>query len=118
MTRPTQLAWIASVTWSALAAAPLPAQGHVAGTLWSAAEVLEAFQTLHVKSMPPWMLRDAQGVAIIPHVIKGGFLVGGRFGQGVLFARTPDGGWSGPVFITLAGGSLGWQAGVQSTDVI
>ena len=49
---------------------PLFGQGRIAGTLWAASEVLEAFQTIPLKSIPPGFLRDAQGIAIIPGVVK------------------------------------------------
>ncbi|MBL8798513.1 MAG: lipid-binding SYLF domain-containing protein [Planctomycetia bacterium] len=84
----------------------------------SASEVLDAFTNLHLKSIPPNLLKDAQGLAIIPGVIKAGFVIGGRHGRGVLLARGADGTWGRPVFITLSGGSVGWQVGVQSTDSI
>jgi lipid-binding SYLF domain-containing protein len=63
-------------------------------------------------------LRDVHGVAVIPGVIKVGFILGGRYGKGIMVVRTEGGGWSNPSFITLTGGSIGWQIGVQSTDVI
>lgn len=106
------------LVWHLLAVQPASAQGHVAGTLWSASEVLEAMQALPLKCIPPALMNDAQGIAIIPGVIKGGFVIGGRYGQGVVLGRNPDGTWSNPVFVTLAGGSIGWQVGVQSTDII
>jgi lipid-binding SYLF domain-containing protein len=64
------------------------------------------------------MLADAHGVAIIPNVIKGGFVVGARFGRGVLCLREENGVWHAPVFVTLTGGNVGWQVGVQSSDII
>jgi lipid-binding SYLF domain-containing protein len=94
------------------------AQERVAGTLWSAAEVLEALQAVPLKCIPPALLKNAAGVAIIPGVVKVGFVIGGRFGEGVVLVRNPDGSWSNPVFISLTGGSVGWQAGVQSADVV
>jgi lipid-binding SYLF domain-containing protein len=68
--------------------------------------------------IPQSMLADAYGVAIVPNVLKGGFVVGARFGRGLLFVREPDGIWHAPVFITLTGGNIGWQVGVQSSDII
>jgi hypothetical protein len=64
------------------------------------------------------MLANAQGVAIIPSVIKGGFIIGARHGRGVLVVRDENGAWHLPVFITLTGGNIGLQAGLQSTDVV
>ena len=99
-------------------AAPLQAQERELATLRHADEAVDALNNVSFKGIPPALMRDAKGVAIIPRVIKAGFLIGGRFGRGVVMARQPNGDWSNPVFISLVGGSLGWQAGVQSTDVI
>jgi lipid-binding SYLF domain-containing protein len=68
--------------------------------------------------IPQAMLVDAHAVAIIPNVIKGSFIVGARRGRGLLFVRESDGVWHAPVFITLTGGNIGWQVGVQSSDII
>lgn len=68
--------------------------------------------------IPPALLKKAQGVAIFPNVVKGGFVIGGRFGRGLVVLKEPNGTWSNPLFMTLAGGSFGFQVGVDSTDVI
>ncbi len=68
--------------------------------------------------MPRKVLRNAQGIAIIPDMFKMSFIFGARFGRGVLVVRQPDGTWSNPVFIHLLGGSFGAQAGAQSTDLV
>jgi lipid-binding SYLF domain-containing protein len=68
--------------------------------------------------MPPALLSRAYAVAVIPHVIKVGFGIGARRGKGVLVVRQEDGSWSNPAFITLTGGSFGFQIGAQSTDII
>ncbi len=83
-----------------------------------ATEVLERFTRIPEESIPPALLRGAYGVAVIPSVIKGGFFVGGRRGKGILVIRSGNGEWSNPSFITLTGGSIGWQIGGQSTDVV
>src|SRR5262249_49915713 len=77
---------------------------------------VQALAAVPLKCIPPTLLQDAKGVAIIPHVLKASLLVGGRFGRGVVLVRQPDGTWSNPVFVTLAGGGIGWQLGIQSTD--
>lgn len=118
MKQTVSLALAASLALLAVSAGHADAGPHVAGTLWSASEVLESLQAVPERCVPPALLHDAQGVAIIPGVIKIGFGLGGRFGQGIVLARNPDGSWSNPLFITLTGGSIGWQAGVQSTDVV
>jgi lipid-binding SYLF domain-containing protein len=87
-------------------------------TVESATEVVRSFSALPNAAIPPAMLRDAAGVAIIPDLVKAGFLIGGRFGRGVVLPRQPEGSWGDPVFVTLAGGGFGLQAGIQSADVI
>jgi lipid-binding SYLF domain-containing protein len=87
-------------------------------TMESAAAVVGAFSAIPLQGIPPAMLRDATGVAVIPHVVKAGFLIGGRYGEGVVLPRKPDGGWGDPVFVSLTGGGFGLQAGIQSTDVV
>ena len=64
------------------------------------------------------MLTRAQGVVIVPNMVKLGFVVGGRHGKGVMVVRDKNGVWRPPQFITMTGGSVGWQAGVQSSDIV
>lgn len=79
--------------------------------------VLQEIQSIPEKGIPSELFRDARGIAIIPDLIKAGFIVGARYGRGVLVARR-HGRWSAPVFIMLEGGSVGYQIGVESTDII
>ena len=81
-------------------------------------EVFEQIMSIPEKGMPPSLLNRAQGIAIIPGMIKAGFIIGGRHGSGIIVIRNSEGGWSNPAFITLTGGSVGWQIGAQSTDII
>jgi lipid-binding SYLF domain-containing protein len=83
-----------------------------------AIEVTEDMEKLKMKGIPAKLLADAQGVAIVPRVIKAGFIVSGGFGHGVVFTRGEKGEWGDPTFVTMAGAGVGFQAGVQSTDVI
>jgi lipid-binding SYLF domain-containing protein len=83
-----------------------------------AADVLEKFLRIPEKSIPPALLSRAYAVAVIPGVVKAGFVLGARHGKGIIVIRQDDESWSNPAFITLTGGSFGWQAGVESTDVI
>lgn len=69
------------------------------------------------KAIPEAILGKAEGIAIFPGTLKGGFLVGGMRGRGVLSARTADG-WSSPAFLTLTGGSFGLQIGGQAADIV
>ena len=87
-------------------------------TLENATEVLDDLTTIPAKSIPAKLLADAQGVAIIPNVVKAGFVFGGRGGHGLVIAKDKDGNWGEPVFVNLGGASVGFQAGVQSTDVV
>lgn len=69
------------------------------------------------KSIPESILGEAEGIAVFPSTIKGGFIIGGLRGRGVLSVRTADG-WSSPAFLTLTGGSIGLQIGGQAVDLI
>lgn len=84
----------------------------------SAIDVLQQSLRLPEQQIPPRLLGNAQGIAIIPGVIKAGFVVGGSYGKGILLVRNESGQWNPPLFIAMAAGSLGWQAGAQSVDVV
>ncbi|MGH8206538.1 MAG: lipid-binding SYLF domain-containing protein, partial [Steroidobacteraceae bacterium] len=86
--------------------------------LINATEVLNELRATPDQSVPGWLMQRAYGIAVIPDVLKGAFLFGGRYGNGVLTVRNAAGRFSGPIFITLAGGSVGWQIGATSTDVV
>jgi lipid-binding SYLF domain-containing protein len=81
-------------------------------------DVLKAIEGIPEKGIPPALLRNANGIAIIPNVIKAGFVLGGRYGTGILVVRNGEGRWSNPSFISITGGSIGWQIGVQGIDII
>lgn len=68
--------------------------------------------------LPQKMVADAQGIAIVPNMVRGAFVVGLQHGRGVLLVRGPGGAWQAPRMIEITGGSLGYQIGVQSTDLI
>jgi lipid-binding SYLF domain-containing protein len=94
------------------------AQNAEEGTIEAASEVLREIMGIRAKAIPASLLADAHGVVIIPGMVKGGFVVGLRHGKGVILTRNAAGEWTAPVFITVTGGSVGFQAGLQSTDVI
>jgi lipid-binding SYLF domain-containing protein len=81
-------------------------------------EVLEQIMSIPETGIPPALMKNASGIAIIPGVIKAGFILGGRYGRGILVIRDKDGNWSDPVFISITGGSIGWQVGVESIDIV
>jgi len=95
-----------------------PASGKELETVRSAHETLVEFAGLQIDAIPAALLGKAEGVAIFPDMIKGGFLLAGNFGKGVLMVRRPDRSWSPPVMVTMGGGSFGFQAGVQSADIV
>ena len=84
----------------------------------NAVRVLKEIMMAPDRRVPSDLLSNAYAVAVIPDVIKAGFVIGGRHGLGVVSIKTADGTWSNPSFISMTGGSIGFQAGVQSTDVI
>ncbi|MEO7052942.1 MAG: lipid-binding SYLF domain-containing protein [Rhodanobacter sp.] len=84
----------------------------------SAVAVLNEIMQAPDKAIPRDLLRDAKAVAVIPDMLKVGFIFGGRRGEGLISVKSPDGTWSNPSFITMTGGSIGFQAGVSSTDVV
>lgn len=82
-----------------------------------AAVMVKKFMTSPDKDAPLWFLKHCKGVVIVPNMVKAGFVVGGKYGVGVVLAKTSKG-WSLPSFITIAGGSFGLQIGAQSTDLM
>lgn len=84
----------------------------------NAVRVLAEIQAIPESAIPDKLLDEAKAIVIVPDTIKAGLVLGGRRGHGVLAVRTADGGWSNPSFITLTGGSIGFQVGVQSADVV
>ncbi|HYX30957.1 MAG TPA: lipid-binding SYLF domain-containing protein [Pyrinomonadaceae bacterium] len=82
-----------------------------------AARVFEEIMGTREKSIPQDLLDKAEAVAVFPGVLKGGFIVGGRGGSGVISRRVGKN-WSAPAFFDLGGGSVGLQIGVASTDYI
>lgn len=83
-----------------------------------AAVVLRELATIPESGIPPKLLEQAYAIAVIPEVLKVGFIFGGRRGEGLLSVRTKSGKWSNPTFITLTGASIGFQIGASSTDLI
>jgi len=84
----------------------------------NAVAVLREITRTPDKGIPESLLKRAKGIAVIPNLVKAGFIVGGRRGKGLLAVKNAQGVWTNPIFITMTGGSIGWQAGVQSSDVI
>jgi lipid-binding SYLF domain-containing protein len=83
----------------------------------AAADVLDAIQGAPDKGIPQEVLGSAECVAVVPSLLKGGFIVGARYGRGLASCRTPKG-WSAPAFFTVEGGSVGFQIGGQAVDLV
>jgi len=100
-----------------LIALPLMAQDKQEEKLQKSAEVLKEFAGMK-ETIPAQLMEKAEGIVVIPGLIKAGFGIGGQRGRGVAMVKNADGKWSDPVFVTLTGGSVGFQAGVQSIDLV
>lgn len=80
-------------------------------------QVLKDFGTMK-ESIPHELLQLSEGIIIVPGMINAGFVLGGKRGKGIAMVKNEDGSWSDPAFITLTGGSIGFQIGVQSVDLV
>jgi len=83
----------------------------------NAKQVVHEIMGMPDKGIPEEVLEHAKCIAVVPHMVKGGFIFGGKGGKGVATCRTADG-WSAPAFITISGGSWGLQIGVEAVDVV
>jgi len=84
----------------------------------NAATVLEQVSAAPDKGIPESVMSGAKCVAVVPHMIKGGFGIGGQHGKGVATCKTSNGGWSAPSFFTISGGSFGLQIGAEGVDLV
>jgi SH3 domain-containing YSC84-like protein 1 len=89
-----------------------------AGVVNEATVVLQELVAGARTQIPANLLATAEGVAIVPHYVRGAFVLGIAGGRGVLVVRDANRNWLAPEFITIGGGSIGWQAGVQATDLV
>jgi len=83
----------------------------------SAKQVMHEIMGMPDKGIPEEVLEHAKCIAVVPHMVKGGFVFGAKGGKGVATCRTANG-WSAPAFITISGGSWGLQIGVEAVDVV
>ncbi len=102
----------------AISATGAHAQAREEGKLLLASQVLEEQRDAGDRRIPSWLLERAYGIAVIPDLTKIAFFAGGRRGNGVVVIRDKDGRFTNPIFVTLTGGSFGFQWGVQSTDIV
>ncbi len=106
-----------SVVLFALVFCSLSFAESAAGRAESAATVLNEIMSAPDKGIPEEVLGSAKCVAVVPTLLKGGFIFGGARGKGMATCRTPDG-WSAPAPFTVTGGSFGFQIGVQGVDLV
>jgi len=101
-------------------AGPLFAQdkSEYADRAQKAASVLTEVMGIPESGIPDDLMSRARAVAVIPHVVKGAFGIGGRYGKGLVSQRMANGRWSTPAYIEIGGGSFGLQLGVEATDVV
>jgi len=85
--------------------------------LEKATDVLNQMTSAPDKGIPEEVLGGAKCIAVIPNLVKGGFILGGKHGRGVATCRTEDG-WSAPAFISIGGGTAGLQIGIEGIDLI
>ena len=83
-----------------------------------AVNVLTEIMNIPENSIPEELMARAHGIAVIPHVVKGAFGVGGQWGKGLMSQRREDGSWSAPAYVEIGGGSFGLQIGVQASDIV
>jgi SH3 domain-containing YSC84-like protein 1 len=83
----------------------------------TAAEVLNEIENAPDSGIPEDILGKSECVAVVPSMLKGGFIFGGKYGRGIASCRTPKG-WSAPAFFMISGGSFGLQIGGQAVDLV
>jgi len=99
-------------------AAPALASAREEARLIEASGVLEELFAQRDTSIPEKLMARAHGIAVIPNVVKVAAVVGGRRGSGAMVVRDANGKFSAPIMVSLTGGNIGWQIGVQSTDIV
>jgi lipid-binding SYLF domain-containing protein len=119
----------ATVLGAAIAAAPAYAQTDAprpeaprsdeVQRIHDSIEVLNELTATPDNNIPAYLLERAEAIVIIPSLVKGGFIVGAKHGKGVVSVRDrAKGTWSAPAFVNMTGGSIGWQIGAESVDLV
>src|SRR5437016_3430911 len=85
--------------------------------LQSSVDVIHAIMATPDKGIPEEVLSNAKCILVVPNMIKGGFIFGGKHGRGVATCRTAEG-WSAPAFVSIGGGSAGFQIGIEGVDLV
>src|ERR1700689_1231689 len=111
------LALVASLCSFAFAGDDQPKESKAIDRGQSAADVLSEIQAGPDSGLPDNILSRSECVAVVPSMLKGGFIVGAKYGRGLASCRTPKG-WSAPAFFGVTGGSIGWQIGGQAVELV
>lgn len=93
------------------------AQGKEEDKITASTKVLQDFGKMK-ESIPQELMEVTQGIIIVPKLLNGGFVLAAKRGKGIAMVKMADGTWSNPVFVTITGGSVGLQAGVQSIELV
>jgi lipid-binding SYLF domain-containing protein len=111
------LLWVVALCAVAVAGDDQGKESKAQDRVQAAADVLNEIQGAADKGIPQSILGHSQCVAVVPSMLKGGFIVGGKYGRGLASCRTPKG-WSAPAFFLVEGGSVGFQIGGQAVDLV
>jgi lipid-binding SYLF domain-containing protein len=111
------LTLIVSLCAFAFAGDDQPKESKASDRVQSAADVLNEIQSAPDSGIPNEILGSSECVAVVPSMLKGGFIVGAKYGRGLASCRTAKG-WSAPAFFTVTGGSIGFQIGGQAVDLV
>ena len=112
------LLWVIVVSLSSFTlAADEQKESKATDRVQGAADVLNEIQSAPDSGIPQNILGHAECVAVVPSMLKGGFVVGAKYGRGLASCRTPKG-WSAPAFFVVEGGSFGFQIGGQAVDLV
>ena len=112
-----RLTLLLSLCSLALAADDQAKESKATDRLQAAADVLNQIESAPDSGIPREILSKAECVAVVPSLLKGGFIVGAKYGRGLASCRTPKG-WSAPAFFMTTGGSIGFQIGGQAVDLV
>ena len=109
---------LAAMLAATLLAMPAAAAADEAAMIEQSLKVLRELQAIQDTKIPDLLLSHAEGIIILPANVKVGLMFGASFGNGVMLVRNPDRSWSNPVFVSTGGGSWGFQAGGQVSDIV
>lgn len=117
MKKSVLLTLLVSISCFAFAADEPSKESKVTDRVQAAGEVLNEIESAPDSGIPAEILGRSECVAVVPSMLKGGFIVGAKYGRGVASCRTSKG-WSAPAFFMVTGGSVGFQVGGQAVDLV